>query len=363
MVYGVQRSECMVVQRQSERSGWQRALRQGTGGFVLAGLWGVFPVHDPLHAQPGGNRTVSRIELEQRSSSLRQKHLIVTGTLQGSGNVLLFAKEAPTLYQFDRQLTLLRVWRMKGYVDEPVALLSSGESEVLILDAATGFILRFALTTSSETAAVDTIVTNRGASGMCRLGHELFVYAYDEEFLITVVDLEKREATRRFGGAFGKGSDIVKFVGSHGGIGCLPDRGILLVSSDLLGEVRGYRTDGTLLWARRLPAFRRVLFELLPDESYRSTRPAGGFESTVGIFGDIASAFVQIGLVTGPRTDHQSYSSYRVTVLDAESGRIQGEFSVPQRVVAVREGHIYMAGGQPVPFLSKYRSRETTMSP
>jgi len=354
----------MVLLSKPERSEWKRALRPEVRGLVLAALWWVVPVHDPPRAQlSGGNSQVSRIELEQRSSPLPEKHPIVTGTLQAGGSILLFAKETPTLHRFDSHLKLRRSYRINGYIDEPVALLSSGESEVLILDAATGFILRFALTAAAEAVAVDTIVTNRGASGMCRLGHELFVYAYDEEFLITVIDLEKREATRRFGGPFGQGSDIVKFVGSHGGIGCLPKRGIILVSSDLLGEVRAFRSDGTLLWARRLPTFRRVLFELLPDASYRSTRPAGGFESTAGIFGDIDYAFVQTGLVVGPRDDHQSYSSYKVTVLDAESGRIRGEFPVPERVVAVLDRHIYVAGGHPTPSLSKYRSREATMSP
>lgn len=136
----------------------------------------------------------------------------------------------------------------------PVAVIAD-EAAVHALDWGANRITRFALDSDGLRHTGETQLPLSGATSFCRLGDDYLVMRYDEGRdgrILHRIDLDANVVSS-FGSPFVEGSAFMANATDDGRLVCDEDHGRVYALSRAVPRVRGYSTNGALLWDIELP--------------------------------------------------------------------------------------------------------------
>jgi hypothetical protein len=208
---------------------------------------------------------------------------IVDAALDQDGNVYVLDAGSNVVRKFDRTGRFI-AWSGgpgvgPGEFAVPRSVLHV-DGALYVLDSRNGIIIFD--TNDTQLRYARTVKLGFEASDFCFLRNNMFVFGAREGRLISEVT---RDGTvlRAFGDLFGPPEYplVQRVVSSEGRIACFPREGALVVSTDLLPDIRSYNVeDGSLRWETAVPEFATILLQVSPDGRQYSSggRPGIGFD-------------------------------------------------------------------------------------
>ncbi len=124
-----------------------------------------------------------------------------------------------------------------------------------------------------------TVSIDVTTSDMCVMGDTLFVQGvkFGRNVILHKFDRDLHHVAS-FGSVYESGNAMVDWQTSSGRITCAEREQIVVYApTSLLGEVRGFGTDGRLVWVTRLEGFRPIEVFVRPDGGRRVTVPEQGY--------------------------------------------------------------------------------------
>ena len=146
----------------------------------------------------------------------------------------------------------------------PVAVIAD-DAAVHVLDWGANRITRFALDSEGLRHAGETQLPLLGAINFCRFGDDYLVMRYDESRRGRIIHRIDPDANvvSSFGSPFVEGSAFMANATDDGRVVCDEEHGRIYALSRAVPRVRGYSTDGALLWETELPG---VEIAIIVDE-------------------------------------------------------------------------------------------------
>lgn len=240
----------------------------------------------------------------------------------------------------DGEVRIVRRLKIESPLYLPQAIISLGAKRVAILDAAGPAVKVFELG-GSVSKLTHSFVVIQNPIGMCTLDGIVYVTGLSSGHLVHSYSASDGRLLLDFGAPFGAQDELFDDMAARGHITCLAGPRLIVISSDVLGQVRAYRTDGVLAWSHVLGPYARI--NTVSDGTTITTRiPEGGFDFTVGMFAlNRDTLAVQIGHVARPRADPDAVARVRTTLLGAKDGNDAGNLDLSNRIRFQGRGFLF----------------------
>lgn len=293
---------------------------------------------------------------------------IVAAGITGSGTIVVVDGQIQDVRTFDASGRFLhrlgRGGRGPGEFLRPQALLISVGDELWVSDMQRRLTI-YAPSTASY-ALSRTLPTDVGIRSMCRLGNELFVngVSMTDAFVVRVIGPAGR-AIRSFGKIYASPNPLVNYQFAEGRVACDAENGIVAyASAAALGEIRGYRPDGTLLWRTLVEDLRHNLVTDNQDGGVTVARNPEGAHSLLSLHALPAVGFlVQYGHRTPEQMKARAPVENIVTLfLDPRTGSPTVSSTPWPRVGAVSRTSALLLFEDPAPRL-ELRALRTRRTP
>lgn len=165
-----------------------------------------------------------------------------------------------------------RPGRGPGELAVPVAVSTGDDSTLYILDQGNRRVSIYRTRNDTVRLVAEFPVTG-DAEDACAIGAYLFLLSPRDSSLITKVDGRTGHVIASFGVPTITDAGLAQSTLAQGLLACDATSGYVAYASKLLGEIRLYRADGSLLWSSSLPHFHRVIALQLPNGAVSLRRP------------------------------------------------------------------------------------------
>ncbi len=180
------------------------------------------------------------------------------------------------------------------------------------------------------------------ASDICAMKGVFYLQGLDEDRLIHGFESNGKRVD--FGESFGSGSRLARRGLSNGLLGCFPKAGMILVGSNMYPEIRAYRQDGTLAWAKRLARYLPTSVRDNDGSVTFSSTPAGVHLLKSLVVVDDSTAALQLAL-TSPQNELVELETRLIAVQDGVE--LSKESSLP--LIAATRAPLICTFGEGVP--------------
>ncbi|HYT82731.1 MAG TPA: 6-bladed beta-propeller [Gemmatimonadales bacterium] len=274
------------------------------------------------------------------------------------GRVYVLDSRTYDLRVFDRRGKFLytagRNGRGPGEFYVPVAVAADSAGTVYVLDEGNWRVSAFQATNSALKYASSFPIDFSG-SDLCLLGGRLYVLGLRDGTQVQVYS-SLGERLLSFGAPYRPEHPVLNRSLSRGRIDCVGDSGIIVVSLDLLPEVRAYTSDGALLWTTVLGDFRQVTIDENTDGSITYT---AGSDRAYDVLASLLYVhprivLAQVGKLTSRASAADNFQTIDTRFISLMDGKeLQADQSLPL-FRAISPIQIYAVRNHPYPTLSMY---------
>lgn len=201
-----------------------------------------------------------------------------------------------------------------------------------------------------------SVQTPISVRSMCSIRGVLYVHGAspeDPDKVIHILDPATGAIARSFGGVYHSGRGSIDYQLIQGRIACSSGSSMVAYAPDgVLGEVRGYSTDGIFKWRTSFRDFRPMLVQDTPD-GYSAQVPEGGFDRlhTLLPLGDrwLLAQYDYVSMADFK--EKNEYTTLYSLVLDAATGAIVDARSDLPPLGAISRKSAIEVHQLPAPFL------------